>query len=238
LKRVYKAREKGKKISVGGLLGEERYGKLLKKDYSEGEKVIKELNKFKTKVFSIFGNGDWYKVFFNDYGRYYEKLIKKLKFVKDINRGKDKFKGFKLVGFGGYIDNDIYFTKKGVEATGEDVGRNRKRRKRYLQEKKRFMKLMKNKPDILLTHYTPYKCLDKMRAKGFALTGGNMGISFFNNGIKRYSPLLVVCGHMHENQGKCRIRKSLVVNPGAASEGKAAVIELEKNKVKNVKFLR
>jgi len=238
LKKVHKAGEKGKEISVEELLGEERYEKFLKKDFEEGKKIIKKLNKFKVKIFSVFGNGDWYKVFFNDYGKCYENIIKRLKYIEDINRGKGKFKGLKLVGFGGYVDNDIYFTRNGRKVIGENIKDNRKRRKRYLQEKKRFLKLMKNKPDIILTHYTPYRCLDKMKAKGFALTGSNMGIGFFNKGIKKYSPLLAICGHMHENQGKCKIGKTIVINPGAACEGKAALIKLEKNKVKNVKFLR
>jgi Icc-related predicted phosphoesterase len=43
---------------------------------------------------------------------------------------------------------------------------------------------------------------------------------------------------MHENQGKCKIGKSLVINPGAASERKAAIIELERDKVKSIKFLK
>jgi len=238
LKKVYNALKKDKKLTIEGLLGEKRYIRLLKKDYLEGEGVIKQLNKLKINVFSVFGNGDWYKIWFNDYGEYYERIIRKLKYIKDINRGKGRFGKIKLVGFGGYIDNDVYFTKKGKKIIHDSLKQNRKRRKRYLKEKRRFMRLMKIKPDILLLHYTPYKCLDKMKMKGYDFYRSHMGISFFNLGIKKYSPKLVICGHMHENQGKCKIGKTLVINPGAAKDGKAAIIEIEKNKVKNVRFLR
>ena len=237
LRKVFKATEKGKDISVEELLGKKKYRKLLEKDFVEGKIPLKELNKFKVRVFSVFGNGDWYKAFFNDYGKYYEKTVRKLRYIKNINRGKGSFKGMKIVGFGGYLDNDVYFSRKGRKAINDTLKQNRKRRKRYNEEKRKFMKLMKSKPDILLLHYNPYKCLDKMKAKGYALSGSNMGIGFFNRGIKKYSPLLVICGHMHENQGKCKIGKTVVINPGAASEGKAAIIELG-DKVKNIKFLR
>lgn len=240
MKKFFKAREKGKKVEVKDFLGKEKYNNLLKRDYESGKIPLKELDKFKVKVFSVFGNGDWYKVFFNDYGKNYENFIKKLKYTLDINRRKGKFKGLNIVGFGGYLDPDIYFTKKGISAISDLDYQNKKRKKRYNQEEKKFMKLIKNKPEIILAHYTPYNCLDKMKVKGFALSGGHMGMKFFNEGIKKYSPKLFVCGHMHENQGKCKIGKTLVVNPGAASEGKAAIIEIddEKKKIKSVKFLK
>lgn len=107
-------------------------------------------------------------------------------------------------------------------------------------EKELMSSMRKNKPDILLIHYTPYKCLDKMKTKGFALSGSNMGVSFYNRAIKKYKPSLVVCGHMHENFGTCKIGETTVVNPGEASEGKAAVIEVDekKRKVGNIKFIK
>lgn len=240
LEKAFKAREKGKKIDIIDILGEKRYKELLKKDFEEGKIIIEKLNKIGDKVFSVFGNGDWYRASFNDYEKFYENNMKKMKNIKNINRRYVNFNGLKIVGFGGYLDPDVYFTKKGKNAIGDSSKGSKKRKRRYNLEKKRFMKLMKNKPEIILSHYNPYRCLDKMKARGYKLTGSHMGVSFFNKGIREYSPLLFVCGHMHENQGKCRIGKTLVVNPGAASEGKAALIEIddEKKKVKSVKFIR
>lgn len=240
MKKSFKAYEKGKELSVADILGKKKYKQLLKKDYAEGRIPIIALNNFKVKTFSVFGNGDWYRIFFNEIGKHYENLIKKLKHVKNINRSKAYFRGLKIAGFGGYLDPDIYFTEKGRRAINDIPAVSQKRKQRYNQEARKLMKLMKIKPDFLLTHYTPYNCLDKMRAKGFKLTGSHMGVGFFNKAIKKFKPSLVVCGHMHENQGKCKIGRTTIVNPGAASEGKAAVIDFdeEKKRVKNIRFLR
>ena len=67
-----------------------------------------------------------------------------------------------------------------------------------------------------------------------------MGVSSYNRVIKKYKPALLVCGHMHENQGKCKINATLVVNPGAALEGKAAIIDFDEKmkRVLSVRFVR
>ncbi len=240
LRKSFKAREKGKDIWVENLMGKKRFGKLLKKDYAAGKVILREINQLKIRTFSVFGNGDWYRWQFNKTNRDYKLLIKKLKFIKDINRGKANFKKLKVVGFGGYLDPDIYFTRKGRKAIFAKPESEKRRRKRYKDWEKELMQLMKNKPDILLIHYTPYKCLDKMKQKGFMLTGSPMGVSSYNRAIKKYKPVLVVCGHMHENPGTCKIGKTMVINPGPASDGKAAIIEFDekKRKVGDVKFIR
>lgn len=240
LKIMFRELAEGVDISVQEILGEKRYKDLLKKDYAAGKVPLRELNKFHVKVFSVFGNGDWYKSKWNKSDRKYETLIKKLRNIKNINKGRGSFRGLKIAGFGGYADSDVYFTKIGMRAINSDNEDNIDRRKRYKTEERNLMRLMKNKPDILLTHYTPYKCLDRMKEKGLMLNGSHMGVSSYNRAIKKYSPALVVCGHMHENPGSCRIGNSVVVNPGAASEGKCAVIEFDevRKKVLNIKFFK
>jgi len=240
LRKSFKAREKGKDIWVENLIGKKRFNKLLKKDYAAGKVILKEINQLKIRTFSVFGNGDWYRWQYNKTNRDYRLLIKKLKYMKDINRGKASFKRLKVVGFGGYLDPDIYFTKKGKKAIFAKPGSEKRMRKRYREWEKELMKLMGNKPDIMLIHYTPYRCLDKMKEKGFMLTGSPMGVSSYNRAIKKYKPALVVCGHMHENQGTCKIGKTIVVNAGPAAEGKAAVIEFDEKekRVKNIKLVR
>jgi hypothetical protein len=57
--------------------------------------------------------------------------------------------------------------------------------------------------------------------------------------ILELKPILVICGHMHENPGIIKLGKTVVVNPGPANEGRAAVIkiDLERKKIKSVKLI-
>ena len=68
----------------------------------------------------------------------------------------------------------------------------------------------------------------------------NLKVAVYFSDIKKYKPLLVVCGHIHENQGKKRLGRSWIINTGAACDGKAAIIETDdkKKKIKNIRFLR
>ena len=231
--KMLRLRARGIQMDIELLAGKD-YERLQEKDYSEGKRVLEQLNKLGI-VFSVFGNNDWYESSSKKEKRDYGNVVKKLKNVQNINRSQENIENFKIMGFGGYIDNDVYFTKKGG-FTRDDS--DKKRKKRYAKEKARFLKAIKTNPDILLLHYNPYGCLDKMKAKGFPLTGSHMGIGFFNQGIKQHKPLLVICGHMHENQGICKIGNSTIVNPGAALEGKAAIIDIENKKIKSVRFVK
>ena len=242
LKKIFKAKKNASELGIKEMMGAERYGKLLKKDYAAGKEIIKRLNSLGIKAFSVFGNGDWYKLRSSRYKvkRDYGQFTRKLRYIKNIHRGRADFKGLRITGFGGYLDNDVYFSEKGRKAISDSAEQNKIRKERYKKEEKKFASLMKSKPSILLTHYTPYRCMDRLKTKGLALSGSSMGISYFNRGIKKYKPILAVCGHMHENSGMCRIGRTLVINPGAASEGKAALIELDekKKKIKSVKFIK
>ncbi len=242
LKKVFKARKKASELGIKEMMGAERYSRLLKKDYAAGKEIIKRLNSLGIKAFSVFGNGDWYKLRSSRYNvkRDYGRFARRLGCIKNIHRDVASFRGLRIAGFGGYLDNDVYFSEKGRKAISDSAEQNKIRKESYKKEEKKFASLMKSKPSILLTHYTPYRCLDKMKTKGLALSGSSMGISYFNRGIKKYKPVLAVCGHMHENPGMRRIGITPVINPGAVSEGKAALIELDekKKKIKSVKFLR
>lgn len=239
-KKMFKENDKGNKVFLEDILGRKKYIRLLKKDYLEGKKPLIELNKFGIPVISVFGNGDWYKWEFGDARRDYSSVIKRLKNVVDINRAFGNFRKIKIGGFGGYIDNDIYFNKEYIKKQGDSAQSVKKRRQRRNKYRKDFLKIIKRKPEILILHYPPKNCLDKMKEKGYYLTGKNMGIGFFNEGIKKVQPALVICGHMHENPGQCNIGSTLVVNPGAAHDGKAAVIEFDEanKRVLSVRFVK
>jgi Icc-related predicted phosphoesterase len=117
-------------------------------------------------------------------------------------------------------------------------------KKHYNNRKKRLEDLFKKsiksgKNIIFLTHNAPYRTkLDKVK-KGPA-RGKHYGSFLEKELIKKYKPQLVICGHMHEHQGVINIGKTKVVAAGPASEGKAAIIELDKNnyKIDNIRFIK
>jgi Icc-related predicted phosphoesterase len=167
--------------------------------------------------------------------------MKNMKKIKNIDKHKVKVRKLKVVGFGGYLDPDIYFTDYGRETIGESKTRNKERWKEYVAEEKRLMKLMKFCPDIVLAHYTPYKCLDILKGDTIkAFKGKNLGVSSYNRAIDKYTPTLFVCGHMHQNQGICKLGETTIVNPGSASEGKMAIINFdeENKKIMDIKLIR
>lgn len=81
--------------------------------------------------------------------------------------------------------------------------------------------------DIILTHIPPFGTgLDKVRS------GMEVGSKALRSYIEENSPLLCVCGHIHESSGTERVGSTLAVNPGPLSWGRYALIELEENSVR------
>ena len=224
----------GDVLSTEEIIGKRRYTALLKKDYAAGRVVLKEIDRLNKPGFVLFGNGDWYRIFFNDVGKFYEDYVKKLRNIRQINRGKARFNGITFIGFGGYMDIDVYFTKKDPNF--------RKRVQRREESQRKLNKILfKTKGErIFLFHYPPKGVFDIIHGgKKNPMTGNSAGIGFFREALLRYRPKLALCGHMHEYQGAKKIGKTLVVNPGDAERGRYAIIDYPdggKGKIK-VKFV-
>lgn len=226
-------------------IGMKQAAKLEKESFDSGLKILKKINHIGKKVYVIWGNSDFYR----DYETseppmimpgYYDDKIKKLKNLILIDKKRKKVSGVEMIGHGGYLDV-TEFIRNPVD---KDKKKQKKRLKRYLKTAERLEKLVrKYKPEtgfIFLIHYTPYKCLDKVKMKSSPMNGKPVGFEPYNEIIKRYHPALVICGHMHENPGTCKIGSSVIVNPGAASEGRAAIIDFDtgKKRVLNIRFLK
>jgi len=80
-----------------------------------------------------------------------------------------------------------------------------------------FSKNIKKENIVLVTHAPPYNTsLD-------ILPMGHVGSMSIKNFIKKHKPVLVICGHIHENDGKSeKINKTLIINPGI----KGKIIEI------------
>ena len=103
---------------------------------------------------------------------------------------------------------------------------------------KSFDKKYKNV--IFITHDHPYgtkldilkKNLDKRNK------GKHIGDDIYTKFDKEFQPLVHVCSHIHEGQGFDKIGKTIVINTGGLLEDKFALLELEKDKIKKLKFYK
>jgi len=247
LKYIFRQTAKDKPYkSVKEFFGKERYRVIDKKDERVTKEILRSLNSFGKPVIFVFGNTDdnWYNYSFDRQAWKVKKsrvnFVRKLKNLKEITYSKTSLKGINLVGFGGYMDVDSYVDERArSKDSPEAIGGRILRRAR---SKRKLFSLIKGKAKkrIMIFHYPPKGYFDMIRMKGNVRNGTSAGINFFLEAITKSKPSLVLCGHMHEYQGMKRIGKSVLINPGPAGEGKAAIIDYDESvaRVKKVKFLR
>jgi len=75
---------------------------------------------------------------------------------------------------------------------------------------------------ILVSHSPPKNT--KLDRTTFGIHAGSISVRRF---IEEHSPLLVVCGHIHEARGEDQINGTLIINLGSAKRGEYAVINIE-----------
>lgn len=73
---------------------------------------------------------------------------------------------------------------------------------------------------ILISHIPPYKTQDKVFIGVF---GGSIEL---RNLVEKYKPILVLCGHIHEDPGYTKISNSIIVNCSIGKRGEGALIDL------------
>lgn len=80
---------------------------------------------------------------------------------------------------------------------------------------------------ILLTHYPPYECeLDLLPEDNPLNPGMHIGREDVRELIDEKQPEICVCGHLEEYQGECKVGRTRVINPGAAHDGKYAILTI------------
>lgn len=139
------------------------------------EEPLEFITELGPSVFSVFGNIDPEKSFF-------EKFEQKHKNFHFLHLKRAKVKSVYVVGLG-----DFYFDGHALKA---------------------FESLLKQNPEktIVLSHYPPKGAGDLV---GF---GMHVGSKELRDLIEKYKPLLVLCGHIHEDAGVSKIGKTTVVN--------------------------
>jgi len=216
--------------------------KMEKNCFDSGLKIIKKLDSVGKKAYTVWGNSDFYENFEELkksmpvplYPGDYDRNIKKLKNIFSVDRNRVIENGTEIIGYGGYVDVTDYIMHPIDKTKRKQLARLKRYRKDEKVLKKLFLKRKPQKNFIFLIHYAPYGVMDRVRLKSSPMHNKHVGWMPYNDIIKKYQPPICICGHMHEYQGKCRMGKTLVVNPGPAYEGKYAIIEI--NKKIRVKF--
>jgi len=246
----------GKDVELWEVIGKKKVKNLVLKDLKEGERVLKDLDNLGVPVISVVGNVDYTRMhdsFDEDKSSkrswkweaqdFFSKIIKKYKNLHRFDYAYVTFGDLTFVGTYGHT------------FPGKVKSHSYKKHKLILEKMFRmFGKKNREGKVIFVGHNMPYDCkLDKISSKDApkVVRGEHYGSKMTRRIINKYQPVLFVGGHHHENQGKVNIGKTLVVNPGAAVDGKAAIIDFDtpsghenlrtgedKGKVKSVEFFR
>lgn len=135
----------------------------------------------------------------------------------NLHKKKLKINGFTFVGLGGAKPVSTYYRFNLGELEA----------KKYLE---RLLEGAKGNV-VLVMHAPPYGLKMNRTASGVQL-----GTQALRDAIEKYSPLLCVCGHVHESFGEERVGATLCINIGPLKDGFAVVVELDSDKA--LKFER
>jgi Icc-related predicted phosphoesterase len=230
--------------SLWEIIGKKKFKELELKDIKAGEKLLKKFDALPFKIISVTGNIDRTK--WKEAHKMYDKKIagtwkwEEQDFLKPIAK---KLKNIKFFDFSFAKFKDLIFIGYARSTFPGHVRSKEYRRQRIKLERlfNKFKEENKKHKVIFVSHNVPYNTkLDVIRAKDAhkEAKGKHYGSKLTRRLINKYQPFLVLAGHMHENQGQCKIKKSLIVNPGSADENKMALIELGENKKPKVRFIK
>tara|TARA_Y100000310_G_scaffold163530_1_gene163361 strand:- start:2329 stop:3183 length:855 start_codon:yes stop_codon:yes gene_type:complete len=233
----------GTDVELWEVIGKTKYKKLVREDFSRGEKILKVLNKLKVPVITVLGNIDYPEPDdVLDLPRKVKKSMpnwdRKDSFAKILKKYKNiVYFDYKSVKIGDYV----FVGMRGHSNAGRVKSKAFKKHRAKLDKLfKRFKKENREGKVIFVSHNVPYDTkLDKINSKEAleSVKGKHFGSKLCRRIINRYHPVVAIGGHIHEAKGKQRLGKTLALNTGSASKGEGAVVEInDKGKVK-VKFV-
>ena len=184
--------------------------------YNSTIKLIKYLAKF-APVYTIFGNVESSNAETREYSQdiglklpYLYNELKLISGVRIINNVVVNFNGIRIGGLDYFVDTSWI-----REFKPSDFNKSMAGAKRETDKAKRILRNF-GSLDILVCHQPPYGILDKVTSK-FAPKGWNgkhAGSKAILDYVRKYHPAYVLCGHIHENEGKANIGKTRVYNLG------------------------
>lgn len=204
------------------ILGKKRHDKMHKEAIKSTDGILKYLDSLKKKVYLIYGNNDYTQKEVNMFKFKLpgiEKQAKKYKNIKLMTALKIKIKDYVLIAVSGYRN---YSTTL----------KNKKKKPILLRKFNKLFRKTRNKKVIFMYHDPPYNTkLDKVRNKASPLNGKHIGEPYVNKVIKKYKPLLYICGHMHENPGKIKLYRTPCLNTGLVQNKDYFIINIKDKKV-------
>ena len=155
---------------------------------SKLDHFLRELNQLKIPVLIVYGN--------HETNELMEKACKKYPYItnlheKHFHQGKVVFFGY---GGGGFALKNPKF---------EPVG------KKFEAQLNKMKKMYEELKVVFFTHAPPHNTkLDQIH-------GSSAGCKTLRKFVQKFQPDLMLCGHLHENEGKKdKIGKTKIVNPG------------------------
>lgn len=231
--------------TLSQIVGTKKYFSILKKSLESQDIVLNKLNSYGLPVVLVWGNSDiskkWFKNAKNSLYKKYllETILKKYKNIKLIQSGRFVISNVCVLAHSGYRfpSEKTYYSKRldlntKLNNKKWDLSLN----KLFSKQKNNVKKTDKKMNTIFLAHEPPYNNkLDLVRYKKSPLYGKHIGDEYFLKYVKKYSPSFMVCGHMHENQGKITIgvkkSKTIVVDCGSAHDSQYAIINTNSKKI-------
>ncbi|MBS3091003.1 metallophosphoesterase [Candidatus Pacearchaeota archaeon] len=223
----------GTDIELWQVIGKKRYKKIILRDLDEGEKVLKELNKFNIPVFTVLGNVDYPdssdvmdeelpKNFWKwEYSRkaQFANRLRKYKNIRRIDYTFAKFRDFVFIG------------ARGHSFPGRPGSKAFKKHKKILEKLfKKFKKENKSKKVIFISHNVPFRTkLDIItdRKANKLVRSKHAGSKLIRKIIDKYHPILHLAGHVHEGRGFQKLGRTLCINCGDACKGQYALIDIK-----------
>jgi Icc-related predicted phosphoesterase len=143
----------------------------------------------------------------------------------DPELAKSKVKGTSCIHGTYVVIDDIYFLGIGGGAPGpfKTPFELTEEEKQNLLEKA-YQSASNPQHVVLVTHMPPHNSRVDVARGGQHI--GSKSVRMF---IEERQPILALCGHVHESNGVDKIGRTIIVNPGPASKGFCAIVDLDQH---------
>lgn len=186
--------------------GFNRANKEILRSYRDGIKILKKINSLGIPVYLVLGNQDYIGKTRIGRGVKKKEFVKPGSFLPLIKRLKNLI----------YVHNNPRKIEKKYTIIGKSAG---------LKVNEKFFRGKKNL--IFLTHLPARGTrFAIVRNKFSPRNGEDVGSQEIRRLIKKYKPIIHICGHMHEHIGKTNVGKTISICAGFGHEDKAMILNL------------